>query len=88
MRKQKLTYRFHDPNPPGVAAEHILKVLIEANTPKAEKAIREAMAEMERQSTEAVNLNNPETLEWEEQDEAEEMEQEECPSRGWAMTMM
>ena len=40
--KTKLNFRFHDPNPQGVAAEYILKELIEANKPKAEQAIREA----------------------------------------------
>ena len=40
--KKKLNFRFHDPNPPGVAEEYILKELIEANKPKAERAIREA----------------------------------------------
>ena len=40
--KKKLNFRFHDPNPAGVAAEYILKELIEANLPKAERAVREA----------------------------------------------
>ena len=40
--KTKLNFRFHDPNPLGVAAEYIMKELIEANKPKAEQAIREA----------------------------------------------
>ncbi len=44
MKNQKLTYRFHDPNPPGVAAEYLLKVLMEVNAPKVEQAIRESMA--------------------------------------------
>lgn len=40
--KKKLNFRFHDPNPTGVAAEYILKELIEANLPKAERAVKEA----------------------------------------------
>ena len=40
--KKKLNFRFHDPNPAGVAAEYILKELVAANLPKAERAIREA----------------------------------------------
>lgn len=40
--KKKLNFRFHDPNPAGVAAEYILKELIEANLPKAEWAVRKA----------------------------------------------
>lgn len=41
-RNKKLNYRFHDPNPPEVAAEYILKVFIEVNKPKVERAVREA----------------------------------------------
>ena len=40
--KKKLNFRFHDPNPAGVAAEYILKELIKANLPKVERAVREA----------------------------------------------
>ncbi len=39
---KKLNYRFHNPNPPEVAAEYILKVFIEVNKPKVERAVREA----------------------------------------------
>ena len=42
MKKQKLHYRFHDPNDPAVAAEYILKVFIEVNQKKVEEAIRKA----------------------------------------------
>ena len=42
MKKQKLNYRFHDPNNPAVTAEYILKVFVEANQKKVEKVIREA----------------------------------------------
>ena len=40
MKKQKLNYRFHDPNDPAVTAEYILKVFIEVNQKKVEEAIR------------------------------------------------
>ena len=40
--KKKLNFRFHDPNPAGVAAEYILKELVAANMPKAERAVMEA----------------------------------------------
>ena len=40
--KKKLNFRFHDPNPAGVAAEYILKELVAANLPKAERAVMEA----------------------------------------------
>ena len=45
MKKQKLNYRFHDPNDPAVATEYILKVFVEANQKKVEKVIREASAQ-------------------------------------------
>lgn len=45
MKRQKLNYRFHDPNPPEVAAAYLLKVLVEVNTPKVEAAIRKAALE-------------------------------------------
>lgn len=41
-KSKKLNYRFHDPNPPEVTAEYILKVFIEVNKPKVERAVREA----------------------------------------------
>ena len=42
MKKGKLNYRFHDPNPAAVTADYILKVFIEANAGKVETAIRNA----------------------------------------------
>ena len=45
MKRQKLNYRFHDPNPPEVAAAYLLKVLVEVNAPKVEAAIRKAAAQ-------------------------------------------
>ena len=45
MKRQKLTYRFHNPNPPEVAAAYLLKVLVEVNAPKVEAAIRKAALE-------------------------------------------
>ena len=41
MAKRKLNYRFHNPNPVEVTADYILKVMIEANTEKVEKILRE-----------------------------------------------
>lgn len=42
MKKQKqtLNYRFHNPNTPAVTAEYILKVFMEVNSKKVEKAIQ------------------------------------------------
>ncbi|MFR1833724.1 MAG: hypothetical protein ACLSX5_11290 [Lachnospiraceae bacterium] len=42
MKKRKLNYRFHNPNTAEVTADYLLKVLIEANTSKVERAIQEA----------------------------------------------
>lgn len=50
MKKRKLNYRFHNPNSAEATATYILKVFIEANSEKVEKAIQEA-AEQESQET-------------------------------------
>ena len=42
MKERKLNYRIHDPNPAAVTADHLLKVLIEANMSKVELALSEA----------------------------------------------
>lgn len=42
VKERKLNYRIHDPNPAAVTADHLLKVLIEANKNKVELALREA----------------------------------------------
>lgn len=42
MKKQKLNYRFHNPNPADVAADYILKVFMEVNEKKVEQAIKMA----------------------------------------------
>ena len=42
MKKQKLNYRFHNPNTAEVTADSILKVFIEANMKKVEQAMQEA----------------------------------------------
>ena len=42
MKKRKLNYRFHDPNPAAVTADYILKIFIEANAGKVEAAIQRA----------------------------------------------
>jgi len=40
--KKKLNYRFHNPNPPDVTVDYILKVFMQVNIPKVEKAVRDA----------------------------------------------
>lgn len=47
MKKTKLNYRFHDPNPADVTADFLLKLLIEANAGKVERAIEEAALKYE-----------------------------------------
>lgn len=42
MKKQKLNYRFHNPNTAEVTADYILKVFIEANEKKVERVMQEA----------------------------------------------
>ena len=42
MKKCKLNYRFHDPNPAAVTADYILKIFIEADAGKVEAAIQNA----------------------------------------------
>ena len=44
MKKYKLNYRFHDPNPAAVTADYILKIFIEANAGKVEAAVQSAAA--------------------------------------------
>lgn len=40
MKKRKLNYRIHDPNPPEITAEVALKIFIEVNMVKVEAAIK------------------------------------------------
>ena len=42
MKKRKLNYQIHDPNPAAVTADHLLRVLIDVNMGKVESALREA----------------------------------------------
>lgn len=45
MKERKLNYRFHNPNPAAVAADYILRELIEANVAKVEAAVQNAAKE-------------------------------------------
>ena len=45
MSKRKLNYRFHNSNDPEEMAEYILKIFIEVNQPKVERALQEALDE-------------------------------------------
>ena len=42
MQKRKLNYRFHNPNSVAATADYILKILMDANLEKGEKAIQDA----------------------------------------------
>ncbi len=42
VKKRKLNYRFHNPNPVAETADYLLKILMEANTEKVQSAIQEA----------------------------------------------
>lgn len=46
MKQRKLNYRFHNPNTAAKTADYILKIMIEANEKKVEKAIQNAVHEM------------------------------------------
>ena len=56
MKKRKLTYQFHNPNTAEATADMLLKVLIEANAGKVERAIREA-AGIEADEAECKEMN-------------------------------
>ena len=45
MKQPKLKYHFHNPNPADKSNDYILKILIEANIPKAEAAIKKYIEE-------------------------------------------
>ena len=48
MKQKKLNYRFHNPNSATASADFLFKILIEANTGKVERAIKEAALQEER----------------------------------------
>ena len=44
MKRQKLNYRFHNPNTAETTADYILQIFIEANRKKIEQAMQNAAA--------------------------------------------
>ena len=50
MKKRKLNYQFHDPNPAEVTADYILKILIEANRGKVEEILREKLEQGDKEN--------------------------------------
>ena len=50
MQKRKLNYRFHNPNSVEITANSILKILIDVNSEKVEKAIQAAADQVDRET--------------------------------------
>ena len=42
MKRRKLNYRFHNPNPAAATADYLLKLFLEANQDKVQLAIQAA----------------------------------------------
>lgn len=42
MKKRKLNYRFHNPNPTAATADYLLKLFVEANQGKVQLAMQQA----------------------------------------------
>lgn len=51
MKERKLNYRIHDPNPAELSADTILKMMIEVNTVKVEKVLRQQLDRSPVQNT-------------------------------------
>lgn len=45
MKERKLNYRFHNPNIAAVTADYLLKILMESNAEKVEKAMQDAASQ-------------------------------------------
>lgn len=43
VKKTKLNFRFHNPNPPEAFAEVLLRIMIDANGPRVERIIQEEL---------------------------------------------
>ena len=48
MQKRKLNYRIHNPNSAAATADYILKILIDANSEKVERAIQAAAGQVDQ----------------------------------------
>lgn len=57
MAREKLNYRFHNPNSVEVTADYILKVFIEANEKKVDKILQKIMEQCAEEYT--WNERNP-----------------------------
>ena len=56
MKERKLNYRFHNPNTAAVTADHLLKILIESNVEKVEKAIQDAANQEQKENIKMMIL--------------------------------
>ena len=50
MQKRKLNYRFHTPTTAATTPAYILKILIDANSEKVERAIQAAADQVDRET--------------------------------------
>lgn len=50
MQKRKLNYRIHNPNSAAATADYILKILIDANSEKVERAIQAAADQVAKET--------------------------------------
>ena len=50
MQKRKLNYRIHNPNSAAATADYILKIFIDANSEKVERAIQAAADQVDRET--------------------------------------
>ena len=64
MKQRKLNYRFHNPNSAEDTANYLVKILIEANVGKVERAIEEAASKCVE---EREYIEEPEEMEMEEE---------------------
>ena len=55
MKKQKLNYRFHNPNTAEVTANYILKVFIEVNAKKVTELCRRWLKEVWKRTSKREN---------------------------------
>ena len=60
LKQRKLNYRFHNPNSAEDTANYLVKILIEVNTEKVERAIEEAAS---RCAEESEYIVEPEEME-------------------------
>lgn len=50
MQKRKLNYRIHNPNSAAATADYILKIFIDVNSEKVERAIQAAADQVDQET--------------------------------------